>query len=191
MWNQCFPPMPMKLCDTAVLCTGNHLVVVAHSNRAVHVMDTTSLEWFSVSSLPVAFIYPSLTVCGTELYVLDHMTSAIFSCSLRILSAVQPEITSMWKMLTEVPAVDKCTCTTLCGELVAVGGSDVELKQVDTVHLYNPSIKSWEVIGHMPTARHSCLVATVPGDALVVIGGATRGRDTWTQCDVVEVAYPV
>ena len=79
------------------------------------------------------------------------------------------------------------TLTTLCGQLVAVGGRNALLEPIDTIHLYNPSMNSWHVIGHMPTARSRCLVATLPGDTLVVIGGFARVGDD----DVVEVAYPV
>ena len=79
------------------------------------------------------------------------------------------------------------TLTTQRGQLVAVGGCNVLSEVVDTIHLYDPSMDSWHIIGHMPTARYDCLVATLPGDALVVIGGVTGVRP----CDVVEVAYPV
>ena len=79
------------------------------------------------------------------------------------------------------------TLATLCGQLVAVGGQNAIVEVESVIHLYNPSMDSWHIFEHMPTARYECLVATLPGDTLVVIGGVTtRGR-----CDAVEVVYPV
>jgi len=83
--------------------------------------------------------------------------------------------------------MEDSTLTTLCGQLVAVGGRNELSEPVDTIHLYNPSMDSWHIVGHMPTAQHDCLVATLPGDTLVVIGSLTGLRP----CDAVEVAYPV
>ena len=92
----------------------------------------------------------------------------------------------MWQKLASVP-LKGSTLTTLCGQLVAMGGRHALLEPIDTIHLYDPSMDSWHIIGHMPTARYECLVATLPGDVLVVIGGVTREG---ISCDV-EVAYPV
>ena len=92
----------------------------------------------------------------------------------------------MWQRVADVPVRDS-TLTTLFGQLVAVGGRNVLTELVDTIHLYDPSMHSWHIIGHMPTARYHCLVATLPGDTLVVIGGFTSEGDD----NVVEVAYPV
>lgn len=187
-WVEHFPPMPVKQKDPAAVCTGNHLVVVADM---VRVMDTTSLKWFSARSLPVPLPNPSLAVCGTELYVLGYMRS-VFSYSLptllQSLSAVQPQTTDVWRRLANVP-VNNSTLTTWCGQLIAVGGENIDLEPVDTIHLYNPSVDSWHIIGHMPTARSNCLVATLPGDTLVVIGGVTREGNTERLCNVVEVGY--
>ena len=188
-WTEHFPPMPVKLKYPAVVCTGNHLLVTGVVNKIVYVMDTTSLKWFSASILPVYVFNPTFLVCGTELYMLSY-TGSVFSCSLPTLlqssSAVQPETTDVWRRVAKVPVEDS-TLTTLCGQLVAVGGCNAQLEPVDTIHLYDPLMDSWHIIGHMPTARCQCLVATLPGDTLVVIGGVTREG---ISCDM-DVAYPV
>jgi len=190
-WTEHFPPMLVKLKYPAVVCTGNHLLVTDVMKKIVYVMDTTSLKWFSAGSLPWdwSVLNYSLSVCGTELYVPTY-SGAVFRCSLptllQSLSAVQPETTHVWRRVADVP-VKYSTLTTLCGQLVAVGGCNALSEPVDTIQLYDPSVDSWHIIGHMPTARYECLVATLPGDVLVVIGGVTRegiSRD-------VEVAYPV
>ena len=197
-WTEHFPPMPVKLDNPAVVHTGNHLLVIDANRRKsnVYVMDTTSLKWFSAGSLPLhcPVLNSSLSVCGTELYVLTN-SGLVFSCSLPTLlqssSAVQPETTDVWRRVADVPVRDS-TLTTRCGQLVAVGGRNVLSELVDTIHLYDPLMDSWLIIGHMPTARYDCLVATLPGDILVVIGGVTKGGLPGLRpCDAVEVAYPV
>ena len=196
-WAEHFPPMqinPRRLqCNPAVVCTGKHLVVVVRLDRIVHVMDTTSLEWFSASSQPLPSWMPSLAVCGTELYALDSKR-LVFSCSLPTLlqssSAVQPETTDVWQKLAYVPVEDS-TLTTLCGELIAVGGRNERSEPVDTIQVYDRSENSWHIIGHMPTARYDCLVATLLSDTLVVIGGVTREGTKERRCDVVEVTSHV
>ena len=189
-WTEHFPPMPAELYDPALVCTGNHLVVVARMETSVHIMDTVSLRWFSAINLPAQLIHPSLVACGTELYVLSWKT--VFSCSLPTLlqssTALQPETSDMWRRLADVPVRDS-TLTTLCGQLVAVGGQNVEIEPVDTIHLYIPSKDSWHIIGHMPRARSNCSVAALQGDRLVVIGGFTGERIIVGPCDEVEVAY--
>ena len=189
-WTEEFPPMLVKLDNPpAAICTGQHLVVVEHMETRVHVMDTTSQEWFSVSSLPEQLVHPSLAVSKTELYVLSYVGS-VFSCSLPTLlqssSAVQPKTTEVWQKLASVPVEDS-TLTTLNGQPVAVGGHKVDFEPIETIHI-NPSVDSWHIIRRMPTAQYNCLVATLPGDTLVVIGGFTRGR---SPCDIVEVTYAV
>ena len=194
-WTEHFPPMPVELDWPAVVCTGNHLVVAGDRGKSVYVMDTTFLRWFSASGLPDprSRWKPSLAVCGTELYMYMLDSRSVFSCSLPTLlqssSAVQPEFTRVWRRLADVP-VRGSAITTLCGQLVAVGGRNVVLDPVDSIHLYNPSENSWHLIGHMPTARNNCLVATLPGDMMVVIGGVIWEKSTGRPCDVVEVAYP-
>ena len=188
-WTKHFPPMPVKLDYPAVVCTGNHLLVTDVMKKIVYVMDTISLKWFPAGSLSLHWSVHnnSLSVCGTELYILTF-SGSVFSFSLPTLlqssSAVLPDTTDAWQRVADVPVEDS-TLTTLCGQLVAVGGCKGLLEPVDTIHLYDPSMNSWHVIGHMPTARSRCLVATLPGDILVVIGGFTRKGDH----DVVEVAY--
>ena len=199
-WTQQFPPMPVMaynpwilLYAPAVVCTGKHLVVVLRRDSRVHVMDTTSLKWSTASKQRYPPSKPSLAVCGTELYVLDSEKTVI-SCSLPTLlqssSAVFPKTTEVWQKLTRAPVEDS-TLTTRCGQLVAVGGRNALSEPVDTIHLYDPLMDSWHIIGYMPTARYDCLVATLPGDILVVIGGVTREGTTERQCNVVEVACPM
>ena len=75
----------------------------------------------------------------------------------------------------------------LHGRLLAVGGRDSDDKQTTAIHMYNPTTNSWEVISHMATPRQRCLVAVLPHNELMVVGGWTPDGKT----DTVEIAIIV
>ena len=41
--------------------------------------------------------------------------------------------------------------------------------------LYNPTEKSWSIKCHMKTPRSLCLVAALPSNKLMIVGGITQG----------------
>ena len=68
--------------------------------------------------------------------------------------------------------------------LLAVGGYDSDVKQTTAIHMYNTTTNSWEVISHMTTPRRQCLVAVLPHNEVMIVGGGTPGGVT----DSVEIA---
>ena len=76
-------------------------------------------------------------------------------------------------MIDDLPV--KCsTCVTLKGWLLAVGGEDSD-ENNDNIYSHNTGTNSWEVISHMPTPRHWCLVTVLPGNKLMVGGENNTG----------------
>ena len=69
-------------------------------------------------------------------------------------------------------------------EVVAVGGKDLDDEYTTAIHTYNTTTKSWEVISHMATPRSRCLVAVLPRNELMVVGGNIPDSMT----DSVEIA---
>ena len=91
----------------------------------------------------------------------------------------------VWHRVADLP-VRLSSCATLCGQLLAVGGRDQDNSFTTTaIHQYNPATNSWEVISHMPTARWGTLVAVLPGNKLMVVGGNTH---LFGMTDMVEIA---
>ena len=88
----------------------------------------------------------------------------------------------VWHKITDLP-VKASSSVTLNGQLLAVGGIADE-KDSNNIYAYNTGTNSWEVISHMPTRRCWCLVAVLPGNKLMVVGGETDNVDT----DKVEIA---
>ena len=67
-WKEIFPPMPKKRCWVAAVTTKEHLIVTGGDKRGsrttVEVMDTRSLVWSTVASLPHPYHRTSVTICG-------------------------------------------------------------------------------------------------------------------------------
>ena len=208
-WSEHFPPMPTKRYLTAVVCSGRSLVVAGGTGdnsrklSTVEVMDTECLQWSTASSLPHPFSDSLATICGEILYILGGFdqigqSKSVFICSLSaLLQTNQPQSlgarlkkslslaqqSSVWQKVADIP-VYQATCTVLCGHILAVGGRDSDLKLISAIHKYDPVKDSWTVVSHMPTPRCWTLVAVLPGDRLMVVGGQTSYRGH----DIVEIA---
>ena len=127
----------------------------------------------------------------------DKQSKSVFTCSLAVLlQSCQPQslgvqlknltLTSgpeVWHQLADTP-VTFSTCASLHGRLLAVGGYDSDDKETTAIHMYNTTTNSWEVISHMATPRRQCLVAVLPHNKLMVVGGFTAVDKT----DSVEIA---
>ena len=154
-------------------------------------MDTVTLQWSTASSLPHPLREATATLCGDQIYMLGGFgeggqSKSVFTCSLTaLLQSCQPQslvarIKSLslaskpkvWHQLADTP-VTLSTCASLCGQLLAVGGKDIAGRIVTAIHTYNPATNSWEVISHMATPRTYCLVAVLPHNELMVVGGQT------------------
>ena len=211
-WSEHFPPMPTKRWSPAVVCSGRLLVVAGGIGNSafshaielstVEVMDTESLQWSTASSLPHSLYRASTTICGENLYVLwglDSQSKSVFTCSLSALIQSQPQSLgarlknslslaqqpSVWQKVADIP-VKRATCINLCGHILAVGGRDSDLELISAIHKYDPVKDSWTVISYMPTPRYWPLVAVLPGDRLMVVGGLID--DGFGGCDDVEIA---
>ena len=194
-WVKRFPPMPTKRYGTAAVCSGKSLVVAGggggdHNElHTVEVMNTDTLQWSTASSLPFALRYASATICQDRIYLLGNEVSSELrsvlassmadlqqSCRPQSLGARLETLTlqEVWHRVADLP-VRSSSCATLCGQLLAIGGSDDYFENCTTaIHQYNPATNSWKVISHMPTARCNTLVAVLPGNKLMVVGGYIR-----------------
>ena len=137
------------------------------------------------------------TVCGDRVYLAggwdqDGLTKSVFTCSLsallksqtvKVKNTTRSTILPVWHTIPDLPV--KCsTCIKLNGQLLAVGGYDSQGKNTKSIFSYNTKVNCWEVISHMPTPRNLCLVAVLPGNKLIVMGGMNGNGDT----DKVEIA---
>ena len=164
----------------------------------VEVMNTDTLQWSVASSLPFPLSGASATICGDKIYLLRGQdndgtsTNSIFTSSLTDL--LQSRTNSVWHLIADLP-VSQSTCVTLNGRLLAVGGvvkEDIEFVHThlvfyNAIYVYNPVTDFWEVTSRITRARHSCLVAVLPGNKLMVVGGETAKNNTTKLMDTVEM----
>jgi N-acetylneuraminic acid mutarotase len=174
-----------------------HLIVAGGVNEwssteglnKVEVMDTKSLVWSTVASFPHPYSDASATICGDQLYMLGGYddktkTKSVLTCSLTELlrsSPLSPSIwhriadalkssSSIWHRVADAPAY-LSTCAAVNGELLAVGGCDKDETPSSAIHKYNPTTNSWDLISNMPTARWCSLVAVLPTNEMMAVGG--------------------
>ena len=194
-WKEIFPPMPTKRfwVAAATTLTEEHLIVASGCTEnvnltTVEVMDTRALVWSTVASLPHPYRMMSVTICGAHLYMLGGTrdkgkTKSVLACSLtellqsspssvwhRVTDALQSSSPPIWYRVADAPAYHS-TCAAASGEILAVGGCDKGMSPSSAIHKYNPTTNSWDLISNMPTARNRSLVAVLPTNEMMVVGG--------------------
>ena len=193
-WSDVFPPMPTKRSCTTAITSKEHLIVAGGTTgidldenvNTVEVMDTKTLVWSTVASLPHPYKLESATICGDRLYMLGGVdnkgkTKSVLTCSLTELL----QSSSVWHRVADAPAYHS-TCAAVNGQLLAVGGCDENFKATAAIHKYNPTTNSWYHISNMPTARYACLVAVLPTNEMMAVGGMVSHGTRKT--DKVEIA---
>ena len=214
-WTEKFPPMPTKRYFTISVCTETILIVVGGIGMntkeltTVEVLNIESLQWSTAVDLPEPMRHYSATVCGDQLYMLGGQctyirTTSAYTCSVSALLQTCTQKSSLeectsalalsngssgdkgvWSKLADLPVIES-TCVTFCGQLVAVGGSDSDNKPTTAVHMYNQATNSWNVISHMTNASCCPLVAVLPVNQLMVVGGMIEINDKQSASDSVE-----
>ena len=211
-WVERFPPMPTKRKGAAVVCSAKSLIVAGGCGESytlldtVEVMDTETLQWSTARRLPFPLTDASATTCQDHVYLMGYGKNeepkSVLACSLKeLLQSCQSwtlrrrlkralSQREVWHRVASLP-LHSATGVTLCGQLLAVGGKDDNSKRTTAVHQYNPVTDSWEVISHMSIPRSKCLVAVLPGNKLMVVGGRMDFSSGWTAAivdNVVEIA---
>ena len=196
-WRKLLPPMPTARNSPATVTTPTHLIVAGGNAKyvslpTVEILDTSSLQWSSASSSPEALESPHLSLCGKHLYLSQNDT--IFSCSVEELlescktaSTKRSDGDSVWAELANIPVPYNTSLTTLRGQVLAIGGRDQPDGGTPTgaIHSYNRSTNLWSVIGEMPTPRCGPVLAVLPSNELMVVGGWDGARE---QYNITEIA---
>ena len=133
----------------------------------------------------------SSTICGDHLYILGGVddtgkTKSVLTCSLtELLQSSSSSSSSVWHRVADAPAYHS-TCAAVNGELLVVGGRHEIWKATSAVHKYNLTTNSWDLINNsvMITAREFCLVAVLPTNEVMIVGGLSAGHF----CDNIDIA---
>ena len=188
-WLEYFPPMTTKRHLTTAICHGRSLIVaggMSNDSRlnTVEVLNMDTQLWSIASSLPHPILGATTSICGERLYLLGSNeylrgeTRSVLTCTIsELLHSCQTSSQStIWRPIANAPHRGS-SCTTLCGQLVAVGGYDKAMEGTTSIFVYNESINSWLAKEAMVTPRNKPLVASLHDNTILVIGGCL-GLDT-------------
>ena len=219
-WKEYFPPMSTARYYAATVTTSQHLVVAGGIGNErfsrflpkrstkdvnlnnVEVMNTDTLVWSTVASLPHPYCKTSATVCGDKLYLLGGedtktKTQSVLACSVTKLIESNKDTEGVWKKLNNKVPNFYSTGANLDGELIVVGGQTVEAvvggqaqfsrktAVKNEVYKYIADRGTWKLITNSPTARYDCLVATFPSKKMVVVVGGRE--DSKKLCTATEI----
>ena len=209
-WEGLLPPMPTERVRPAAVTTPTHLVVAGGRTKlfgdglsTVEVLNLQTLQWGAASSSPSELQCPDMTLCSGQLYLTEVQDSTTFSCSAEELvkscnpsSAKSSDHGPVWTKITADSVPNKTSLAAQDGRVLAVGGihgiSSSRTKITGAIHCYNGGTDAWSAVGEMPTPRYAALVAVLPSQELVVVGGWERkpGSKAISQCKVTEIAHP-
>ena len=204
-WYEMFPPMPTARNTFASVTTEQALVVAGGHDGSkrldtVEVMNIPNKQWSTARNMPHTFSSISATICGDQLYLGGGYdeggkpSQSVLTCSLPDL--LQPQslgaklrtlfLTTkpgVWRHIKDLP-VTLSTLTTLGGYMIAIGGADDSNIPTADVRRYDPQTDSWHVIMKMKTKRSLSLVAVLPEDRLIVVGGWNASRRSMDSVEI-------
>ena len=189
-WVEQFPPMPTERWNSVAICCKELLLVaggrskwIGYGEQTVELMSTESLQWTTAANLPHPFGEGSATICGDHVYLLggDERSKCFLACPLSDLAPSSHggrlRKRDPWLQLANTPFYTT-SCVAVGNRLVAVGGRYSDKTLLNAVHEFDAASNSWCTIGHMQTARYRCLLAVLPRDKVLVVGGTTRSALT-------------
>ena len=192
-WIEKLPPMTYCHNTPAVITIDTSLIVAGGSGpdkekAPVEVMDTQTLQWSTVASLPHPLMQATATICGERLYLgggfrTSGTTKSVLMCEVKDLLQSKPqsratraghsESCQVWKEVAPLP-VTHSSLVTFQDHLLAVGGSG-DAGDTSEVRQYDAATNSWSVISQMRVKRCRSLAVVLPNNtsSLMVCGGVT------------------
>ena len=207
-----YPAMPTMRGRVAAVSTDDYLVVaggqlavvsqIGGVLRRVEIMDINTRQWYNACNLPYELTEPSMSVCGSKIYIMggwtnNDRTKSVLSCDLHALvesrttrspspvsptTAAQMLESSVWNEVADIPSYAS-TALTLNGDiLLGIGGCDESESPSDSIYWYNPKTNQWSCVGHMEMRRFRALATVLPAagrkSRLMIIGGSSSADGT-------------
>ena len=207
-WLEQLPPMTYCRNSPAVVAANTSLIVAGgwekfhRMKTEVEVMDTQTLQWFTVASLPLPLSEATATICGDRLYLGSGIcsgregTKSVLECEVKdLLQSQPPSLASriglsrrpqVWREVVQLP-LRESSLVTFQGHLLAVGGEVRGADSTSEVREYVATTNSWNVISHMRVQRRSSLAVVLPNNTLMVCGGFTSIFDYTTSVEIASI----
>ena len=200
-WAQVFPPMPTKRRATTTVSSMECLIVAGGATgphfadyiATVEVMDAKHLIWSTVASLPHPYNSTSSTICGDRIYILGGgdsrgKTKSVVICSLMELLRSSPSSSSVWHRIADAPSYFS-TCVAVNEDVLLVGGYDENNKAKSAIHKYNTTANSWDFIDNISIARCYSLVAVLPTNEVIAVGGNSSSMNLLNSVEIATFTY--
>lgn len=200
-WEPTLPPMLIARVSPLAVVHKNYLAVAGGGKgclgESVEVLESSTLQWSTVSSLPMNCFSHTSTVCGSDLYLLHLDTGRILQASVPAFVSQREEphlVTesslltsedesasldmrdieagSIWRQLPR-PPVMPLRLTNLGGYIVVFSPSHGSSEEDMVVHGYFPETNSWCSVGRLPATTSSAACVPAPDNKLYVAGGGS------------------
>ena len=174
-WETHYPPMSTRRSNPIITFCNNFLIVAGGLGKkrsplkTVEALDTETLKWSSVDSLPKPCVgLTSAQLCGKKVYILGE--SEMYCCDAEeLISSGWMSGASVWRETAKVP-VRHSTLAYQRNKLFALGGKFPNGNATSAVYEFEESEESWRIVGRFETARSQCF-AVGGRTMMVIIGG--------------------
>ena len=185
-WEKSIPPMPTPRQWPCVVTYHSSIGVCGGCGETItnviEVFKSETSQWYTAAPPPVACHDMQSTIINDTCYLVGwhirgYPRKLIMCASLPSLfqSATphnQPspdaQQQSVWTMLPDLP--HQCSALTNINiTLLALGGCDDEGSLSHDVHAYNPSTKSWMIVGSLPQACFEATAELLPSGQVILI----------------------
>ena len=189
-WEKSIPPMPTPRRWSCVVTYHSSIAVcgggtTSGETNVVEVFKSETSQWYTAAPLPVACLDLQYTIINDTCYLVGgyHRRSIMCASLPSLFQSATPhnqpspdaQQQSVWTMLPDLP--HHCSALTSIniggGTLLALGGVDDECSRSPShdIHAYNPSTKSWMIVGSLPQACSLAAAELLPSGQVILIGG--------------------
>ena len=167
------------------VAAGHHGMLIITGGRddngkvlsSTELFDTNNGQWYKCDDLPQPHYWVQSVIVDNVLYLLggkikDGSSAAVFTAPLDALSRHQLE----WSINQDTPWYRSAPVSVNSTHLLIVGGSKRignEFTRTSGIYKLNKNTHSWEVIGHIPSARSVTAAVSTADNRVIVIGGAS------------------
>ena len=187
-WEKSIPPMPTPHRWSCVVTYHSSIAVCGGQTTSgersiIEVFKSEMSQWYTAAPLPVACDGMQSTIINDTCYLVRryHHRSIMCASLPSLFQSATPhnqpspdaQQQSVWTMLPDLP--HRCSALTSIniggGTLLALGGCDDEDGLSHDVHAYNPSTKSWMIVGSLPRTCYGASAELLPSGQVILIGG--------------------
>ena len=205
LWTDAlFPPMPTARREPITLSTSQYLIVAGGFSglcavNVIEVMTIPDKKWTTCPSpLPHTVFGGTMALCDNHLYLAPFNVESINSqqmfltCHLPYIFKQQNKkffnkYSGYWQRLKDLPAPHG-SIVAMDGRILAIGGKSSQNtanRATNTVWEFMRDLKSWKPVSHMNADRWMPIVAALPRDRILVVGGLAK----WNKINSAEMAH--